>query len=258
MSHHTQRLSLIAGALALPLLAAPAQALLVDNVPDETIAACQADPGLQGCATVLTGIYVCENAPDMQGCAAFAQRLDAIGTPDNPAEAVAAAEGNPALEEVVVNARGEGALVDDLDAGEFTPEELAGQEPEDMAPRVDEAAPAQPATAQPATAPAPAQAAPSQPATDGAAQPATAQPAPAQPATNAPAQPATETPAQPATETPAQPATEPTREAPADAGEATTQQAPGLADEPQQTVTEQPPEGGATAPGQPVTPRPAQ
>lgn len=142
MPHQASRpnrpFALLAGAFALPLMAVPGHALLLDNVADETILACQADAALQGCATVLTGIYVCENAPDMQGCAEFAQRLGGLevnAVPDNPAEAAAASEGDPALEEVVVNARGEGALVDDLDAEEFTPEELANQEPEDAAAR---------------------------------------------------------------------------------------------------------------------------
>lgn len=213
MPHQASRpnrpFALLAGAVALPLMAVPGHALLLDNVPDETIIACQADAALQGCATVLTGIYVCENAPDMQGCAEFAQRLGGLevsAVPDNPAEAAAAAEGDPALEEVVVNARGEGALVDDLDAEEFTPEELANQEPEDAAAREAREADA--------------------------------------PVVN--------------------------RDAPADASEASGQQAPGLADAPESTVAPQSPEADApetdAAPATeapatqtaPVLPRPAQ
>ncbi|MDO5529474.1 MAG: hypothetical protein Q4F71_08730, partial [Paracoccus sp. (in: a-proteobacteria)] len=191
---------LFAGIAALGL-AAPASALLINDVPDDRVLACQADPGLQGCSTVLTGIYVCENAAEMEGCAEVLQRLAVLNGDVEPEdEAMTQAE-----LETAVEPRAEGELAEDLDEDDLTPAELAQQDDDEE--REGDAGLVAGGSE------------------GGSADGGSGQGAPDGLASNG--------------------ALPSTHDAPAGTAEATEQQAPGLADEPEETIAPQTPERAA-------------
>lgn len=112
-------------ALSLAALPVAASAQEVD-ISGGRILACEADRSAEGCATLLSQLYVCSSAPEMAGCAQLLALRDAAVELDereaelNDAEPeeTDSAEGivtEPEDEELDVEVRAEGELVDELE-----------------------------------------------------------------------------------------------------------------------------------------------
>ncbi len=115
-----RRISLFALSLAaLPMAAAAQEA----DVTGAQILTCEAERGGEGCATLLSRIFVCDRAPEMAGCAELmALRQAAVQLAESEAAMNDTAldedigiEAEVEAEEIEVEVRAEGELLDELE-----------------------------------------------------------------------------------------------------------------------------------------------